>query len=118
MTGLRMVFLFVAVVAGDYAGLMLINGQITDFGVTAAICAGAAVAAWLIGYAGRRRRNAVARGRAAVWERRDRQATADQQCLSCGDVRQKPSDSPRFADRQGARLCAACARALNVEPAR
>lgn len=118
MTGLRMASLFVAVVAGDYAALMLIDGQITDFGITAAICAGAAVAVGLIGYEDRRRRNAVARGRAAVWERRDRQATAGQQCPWCEGVRQKPSESPRFADRQGARLCAACARALNPEPAR
>ena len=119
MTRLRMASLFVAVVAGDYAALMLIDGQLTDFGVTAAICAGSSVAAGLITYAGRRRRKAVARGRAAVWERRDQQAAAaGQQCPLCGGARQKPSDSPRFVDRQGAGLCAACAPALNPEPAR
>ena len=113
MTRLRIVSVFVAVAAGDYAALMLINGQLIDFGVAAAICAGSSVAAGLIAYSGRRRRKAVARGRAAVWERRDQQAAAaDQQCPSCGGARQKSSDSPRFVDRQGARLCRACASAL------
>ncbi|OBH41959.1 hypothetical protein [Mycobacterium mantenii] len=111
---LRIAFLFVAVVSGDYAVLMLINGQLIDFGVAAAVCAGSFVAAGLIVCAGRRRRKAMARGRAAVWERRDRQAAAaGQQCAVCGAARQKPSDSPRFVDRQTARLCAACAPALN-----
>jgi hypothetical protein len=101
MTRLRIASLFVAVVAGDYAALMLIDGQPIDFGVTAAICAGSFGAAGLIAYAGSRRRKAVARGRAAVWERRDQQAAAaDQQCRLCGAARQKPSDSPRFVDRQ------------------
>ncbi|OBL02287.1 hypothetical protein A5646_18570 [Mycobacterium sp. 1245499.0] len=111
---LRVAFLFAAVVSGDYAVLTLINGQPIDFGVTAAICTGSLVAAGLIAYAGRRRREAMARGRAAVWERRDRQAAAaGQQCVLCGAARQKLSDSPRFVDRQTARLCAACAPALN-----
>lgn len=119
MTRLRIGSLFVAVVAGDYAALMLIDGQLIDFGLTAAICAGSSIAAWLIGYAGRQHRKAMARGRAAVWERRDQQAAvADQQCPLCGGARQKPSESPRFADRQGARLCEACAPALNPEPTR
>jgi hypothetical protein len=110
MTRLRMASLFVAVVAGDYAAFMLIDGQLIDFGVAAAICAGSSVATGLIAYAGRRRRKAVARGRAAVWERRDQQAVAaGQQCPLCGGARQKPSDSPRFVDRQAARLCRACA---------
>ena len=102
MTRLRIASLFVAVVAGDYAALMLIDGQLIDFGVAAAICAGSSVAAGLIAYAGRRRRKAVARGRAAVWERRDQQAAtaADQQCPLCGGARQKLSDSPRFVDRR------------------
>jgi hypothetical protein len=160
MTGLRIASLFVAVVAGDYAALRLIDGQLIDFGVAAAVCAGSSVAAGLIAYAGRRRREAVARGRAAVWEGRDEQAAtaADQQCPLCGGARQKLSDSPRFVDRpgaprkigdeqieagrarayagharrpstqsrhdepavggQGARLCGACASALNPEPTR
>jgi hypothetical protein len=114
-----MAFLFVAVVAGDYAVLTLIDGQLIDFGVNAAICGGALVAAEAIAYAGARRRKAEARGRAAVWERRDQKAAAnDQQCPLCGGARQNPSDSPRFVDRQSARLCAACAPALNPEPTR
>jgi hypothetical protein len=131
MTGLRIASLFVAVVAGDYAALMLIEGQLIDFGVAAAICAGSSIAAGLIAYVddedarrqhelGRRRRKAVARGRAAVWERRNEQAAnaADRQCPLCGGARQKLSDSPRFVDRQGARLCGACAPALNSKPTR
>ena len=51
MTRLRIAALFVAVVAGDYAALMLIDGQLIDFGVAAAICAGSSVAAGLIAYA-------------------------------------------------------------------
>ena len=78
MTRLRIASLFVAVVAGDYAALMLIDCQLIDFGVAAAVCAGSSVAAGLIAYADdetpaapcRRRRKAVARGRAAVWEHR------------------------------------------------
>jgi hypothetical protein len=103
MTRLRSASLFVAVVAGDYAVLRLIYGQLTDFGVSAAVCAGSLVTAALIAYADNRRRQAMARGRAAVWQRRDKQAkgAADQQCPSCGGARQKPSESPRFVDRQG-----------------
>src|SRR5262245_12984761 len=91
MTRLRIACLFVAVVAGAYAALMLIDGQLIDFGFAAAICAGSSVAAGLIAYAGTRRRKAVAQGRAAVWERRDQQAAADdEQCPLCGGARQKP----------------------------
>ena len=90
MTQLRIASLLVAVVAGAYAVLMLIDCQLIDFGVAAAICAGSSVAAGLIAYAGRRRRKAVARGRVAVWEGRDQQAAvaADQQCPLCGGARQ------------------------------
>ena len=118
MTRLRNAALFVVVMAGDYAVLTLIDGQLVDFGVTAAVFAGSSVAAGLIAYAGRRRRKAVARGRAAVWERRDHQAAADERCPLCGGAGQKSSDSPRFVDRQRARLCGKCAPALNPEPAR
>jgi hypothetical protein len=120
MTRLRIASLFVTVVAGDYAALRLIYGQLTDFGVAAAICAGSLVATGLIAHAGRRRRKAVARGRAAVWQGRDQKAAtaADQQSPLCGGACQQPSDSPRFVDRQGARLCVACAPALNPEPTR
>ncbi|MGY4646389.1 hypothetical protein ACVWWN_000185 [Mycobacterium sp. URHB0021] len=121
MTPLRMTALFVAVVAGDCAALMLIDGQLIDFAVAATICAGSSVAGGLIGYVDDedarrqhelgRRRKVVARRRAAVWERRDQQAAIapDPQCPSCGGARQTLSDSPRFADRQGARSCEACA---------
>ena len=119
MTQLRIASLFLAIVAGDYAALRLIYGQLTDFGVSAAVCAGSLVTAGLIAHADNRRRQAVARGRAAVWQRRDRQATtgADQQCPSCGG-RQQPSESPRFVDRQGGLLCKACAPVLNLGPTR
>jgi len=57
---------------------MLIDGQLIDFGVTTAICAGSSVVAGLIAYVddedarrqhelGGRRRKVVARGRVAVW---------------------------------------------------
>jgi hypothetical protein len=118
MTRLRIASLFVAVFSGDYAALMLINGQLIDFGVSAAICAGSLVTAGLIAHADNRRRRAMARGRAAVWRRRDKQATtgAHQQCPSCGDTRQHPSESPSFAHRQGGLLCHACAPVLKLAP--
>src|SRR5262249_5525319 len=119
MTRLRIASLSVAVVAGAYAALMLIDCQLVDFGVAAAICAGSSVAAGLIAYADTRRRKAVARRRTAGWQRRDQQAAGDdEQCPLCGDARQKPSESPRFVDRQSARLCAACAPAPKPEPTR
>ena len=59
MTRLRIASLFVAVVAGDYAALMLIGGQLIDFGVAAAICAGSSVAAGPCPPAGYRRPPAV-----------------------------------------------------------
>ncbi|OJZ74873.1 hypothetical protein BRW65_06535 [Mycobacterium paraffinicum] len=58
-------------VSGDYAVLMLIDGQQVDFGVTAVSCAGGAATAWLIARADKRRRRAVAPRRAAVWPHRD-----------------------------------------------
>lgn len=118
MTRLRIASLFLAVVAGDYAALTLIYGQLTDFGASAAVCAGSAGTAGLVARADNRRRRAVARGRAAVWQRRDEQATtgADQQCPSCGGTRQQLSESPRFVDRQVSLLCRACGPALNSGP--
>jgi hypothetical protein len=114
MTRLRIAVLFVAVAAGDYAALMLIDGRLINFGVAAAICAGSSVASGLTAYADRRRRNALARGRAAAWRRRDQVAVdeADRQCPLCAGARQRLSGSPRFVDRQGAGACAACAPAL------
>jgi hypothetical protein len=115
MSRLRTASVFLAVVAGDYAALRLIYGQLTDFGVSAAVCAGSLVAAGLIAHAENRRNQAVARGRAAVWQRRDKEATTGAgQCPSCGGRRQQPSDSPRFVDRQGGVLCQGCAPALNL----
>ena len=105
MTQLRIASLLVAVVAGAYAALMLIDCQLIDFGVAAAVCAGSSVAAGVIAYAGRRRGKAVARGRVAVWEGRDQQAAvaADQQCPLCGGARQTLDSSTRFVARPGAR---------------
>jgi hypothetical protein len=55
MTRLGRASVFLAVFAGDYAILMLINGQLTDFGVSAGVCAvallWAALFAWRAGYA-------------------------------------------------------------------
>ena len=117
MSRLRTASLFLAVVAGDYAALRLIYGQLTDFGVSAAVCAGSLVAAGLIAHAENRRRQAVARGRAAVWQRRDKQVTTGAaKCPSCGGTPQQPSDSPRFVDRQGGVLCQRCAPALKIGP--
>ena len=62
------------VLAGDYAILMLINGQITDFDVAAGLCAVASLGAALFEYVFRPSRKTLADERAAVWERRDREA--------------------------------------------
>jgi YVTN family beta-propeller protein len=54
MTRLGRASVFLAVFAGGYAILMLINGQLTDFGVSAGVCAvalpWAALFAWRAGY--------------------------------------------------------------------
>jgi hypothetical protein len=73
MTRLRVASVFLAVVAGDYAALRLIYGQLADFGVSAAVSAGSLVTAGLIARADKRRRQAP--GRRAAWQRRDKQAT-------------------------------------------
>ena len=121
MTRLRIAALFVAVVSGDYAALMLIDCQLTHFAVAAAICAGSSLAAGLIAYAddeiarrqrelGRNRRKSVPRGR-AVRKRTDQQPAVptQRQCPLCGLARQMRSESAVFADRQGALRCGACA---------
>jgi hypothetical protein len=119
MNGLRIALLSVAVVAGDYAVLMLIGGQLIDCAVAAAICVGSSIAAGLIADAGRRRRRAVARGRATVWDRRDQQVAAETQaCPLCGGTRQISSEAARFVDRQRPRLCGACAPTRNPDPTR
>ena len=117
MTRLHIASLIVAVVAGDYAALMLIDCQLIHFGVAAAVCAGSSVSAGLITHAGRRRRKAVARGRAAVWERRDQPTAngADQQSPLCGVARQNLSDSNGIIDRKGAQLRAAPRRPRHPE---
>jgi len=65
----------IAVFAGGYAILMLINGQPTDFDVSAGICAAALLGATVFEYAVRLSRKTLAHGRGAVWERRDREAS-------------------------------------------
>jgi hypothetical protein len=121
MTRLRIAALFVAVVSGDYAALMLIDCQLTHFGVGVAICAGSSLAAGLIAYAddedarrqhelGRERRKPVPRGPALRMHSDQQPATVPgQQCPLCGGVRQIRSDSPKFVDQRQALLCGACA---------
>jgi hypothetical protein len=66
-------FVFLAVFAGGYAVLMLINGQLTDVDVSAGVCAVALLGAALFAYVVRLSRKTLAHGRAAVWERRGRE---------------------------------------------
>jgi hypothetical protein len=76
-----------AVFAGDYAILMLINGQLTDFDFSAGVCAVALLGAGLFEYVFRLSRKTLADGRAAVWERRDSEASPmipNPQPTSCG----------------------------------
>jgi hypothetical protein len=75
MTRLGRAFALIAVYAGGYAILMLINDQPTDFDVSAGVCAAALLGATLFEYVVRLSRKALADGRAAVWERRDREAS-------------------------------------------
>jgi hypothetical protein len=75
MTRLARASVLIAVFAGDYAILMLIDGQLTDFDVSASICAAALLGASLFEYVARLSRKTLARGRAGVWERRDREAS-------------------------------------------
>jgi hypothetical protein len=53
----------------------VVNGQLTDFEVTAGVCAAALLGATLFEYVVRLSRKTLAHGRAAVWERRDREAS-------------------------------------------
>jgi hypothetical protein len=75
MTRLARACALIAVFAGGYAILMLVNGQLTDFEVTAGVCAAALLGATLFEYVVRLSRKTLAHGRAAVWERRDREAS-------------------------------------------
>jgi hypothetical protein len=114
MIRLRIAVLFVAVVSGDYAALMLIDGLLIHFGVAAIICAGSSLTSGVMAYADRRRRKALTVKRAAGRGRPEGQAAngADRQCPFCGGARQTLSASSRFVGRQGAGICAECAPAL------
>jgi len=86
MTRLGRAFALIAVYTGGYAILMLSNGQLTDFDVSAGVCAAALLGATLFEYVVRLSRKTLADGRAAVWERRDREASpmiAHPQPTSC-----------------------------------
>jgi hypothetical protein len=75
MTRLGSASALLAVFAGDYAILMLINGQLTDFDISAGVCAVALLGAALFECLVRLSGKTLADGRAAVWERRDREAS-------------------------------------------
>jgi hypothetical protein len=75
MTRLGRAFALIAVFAGGYAILMMIDGQLTDFDVSASVCAAGLLGATLSEYVVRLSRKTLAHGRAAVWERRDREAS-------------------------------------------
>jgi hypothetical protein len=75
MTRLGKASALIAVLAGGYAILMLSNGQLTDFDVSAGVCASALLGAALFEYVVMLSRKTLAHGRAAVWERRDREAS-------------------------------------------
>ena len=76
MTRLGRAFALLGVFAGDYAILMLINGQLTDFDVAALVCAAALLGATVFENAVRLSRKTLAHGREAVWERRDHKCGA------------------------------------------
>jgi hypothetical protein len=66
---------------------MLINGQLTDFDFSAGVCAVALLGAGRFEYVFRLSRKTLADGRAAVWERRDSEASpmiSNPQPTSCG----------------------------------
>jgi hypothetical protein len=75
MTRLGRAFAHIAVFAGGYAILMLVNGQPTDFEVSAGVGAAALLGATLFEYVVTLSRKTLAHGRAAEWERRDREAS-------------------------------------------
>lgn len=74
MTRLGRASALLGVFAGFYAILMLINDRITVFGRSAGVSAVASLAAALLEYVVRPSRKTLANERAAVWERRDRDA--------------------------------------------
>jgi hypothetical protein len=98
--------------AGDYALLRLIDGQLNDFGVAAIICAGASIAAGVIGYAddeatrrlhelARQRRKVVAQAPAlGEWPDEEAATAHDQQCPPSEGAYQISSESTSFSDRE------------------
>ena len=68
MTRLSRASALLAVFAGDYAILMLINGQLTDFDVSAVVCAVALLGAALFEYVFRLSRKTLADEHAADWD--------------------------------------------------
>ena len=108
MTRLGRASASLGVFAGDYAILMLINGQLTDFDVSAGVCGVALLGAALFEYVVRLSRKTPAHGRAAVWERRDREASPmiayptscgrSQNLLDSGVVGFRPCRFPRGLD--------------------
>ena len=68
MTRLGRASALLGVFAGGYAILMLINGQLTDFDVSAGVCAVALLGAALFEYVFRLSRKTLADERAAVWD--------------------------------------------------
>jgi hypothetical protein len=75
MTRLGKAAALIAVFAAGYAILMLVNGQPTDFDVSAVVCAAALLGATLFEYLVWLSHKTLAHGRAAVWERRNREAS-------------------------------------------
>jgi hypothetical protein len=75
MSRLSRAFALIAVLAGGYAILMLINGQLTDFEISVGVCAAALLGAALFEYVVWLSRKTLAHERTAVWQRRDREAS-------------------------------------------
>jgi hypothetical protein len=86
MTRLGRASVLLAVFAGDYAILMLIDGQLTDFDVSAGVCAVALLGAALFEYVFGLSRKTLADERAAVWAWKARKAAAKvEQVIDCPD---------------------------------
>ena len=68
MTRLSRASALLAVFAGYYAIVMLIDGQLTDFDISAGVCAVALLGATLFEYVFRLSRKTLADERAAVWD--------------------------------------------------
>jgi len=103
MTRLGRAFALIAVFAAGYAILMLVNGQPTDFEVSAGVCAAGLLGATLSEYVVRLSRKALAHGRAAVWER---VATGKRRRWGLTYLLARPTGAPRGrpSDRRAARV--------------